>query len=65
VAKLLGSRNPGILGMLESLGMELPLNVVGLAVEFMPKVVGGEHINRRYLSPNVISLTLPRRANSS
>ena len=27
-----------ILGMLEHLGMELPLGVVGLAVEFVPKV---------------------------
>ena len=27
-----------ILGVLEYLGMELPLSVVGLAEEFMPKV---------------------------
>ena len=30
-----------ILGMLEHLGVELPLGVVGLAVEFAPKVCSG------------------------
>ena len=30
-----------ILGMLELLGVELPLGVVGLAVEFVPKICSG------------------------
>jgi hypothetical protein len=30
-----------ILGMLEHLGVELPLGIVGLAVEFAPKVCSG------------------------
>jgi hypothetical protein len=30
-----------ILGMLKSLGVELPLGVVGLAVELVPKVCSG------------------------
>jgi hypothetical protein len=30
-----------VLGMLERLGVELPLGVVGLAVEFEPKVCSG------------------------
>jgi hypothetical protein len=30
-----------ILGVLEHLGVELPLGVVGLAAEFMPKVSSG------------------------
>ena len=34
VTKFLGSCDPVILGMLECLGAELPLGVVGLAVEF-------------------------------
>ena len=33
---------PAILGLLESLGVELPLGVVGLTVEFMLKV-GSAH----------------------
>jgi hypothetical protein len=30
-----------ILGVLECLGVDLPLDVVGLAMEFMPKVCSG------------------------
>ena len=30
-----------ILGLLEHLGVDLPLGVVGLAVEFVPKVCSG------------------------
>ena len=30
-----------VLGVLECLGVELPLGVVGLAVEFVPKVCSG------------------------
>jgi hypothetical protein len=41
VTKLLGSCDPLILGVLERLGVELPLGVVGLAVEFAPKVCSG------------------------
>jgi hypothetical protein len=37
VTKLLGSCDSLILGMLECLGVELPLGVVGLAAEFAPK----------------------------
>ena len=37
MTKLLGSCQLLILGTLESLGVELPLGVVGLAVEFAPK----------------------------
>ena len=36
VAKLLGSWDPGILGVLECLGIELPLGVVGVALESTP-----------------------------
>ena len=38
MAMLLRSCDSVILGMFESLGVELPLGVVGLAVEFVPKV---------------------------
>jgi hypothetical protein len=38
---ILGFCNPNILGMLDHLGVELPLSVVGLAVEFKPKVCSG------------------------
>ena len=38
MTKLLGSWDPVVLGMLECLGVELPLGVVGLAAEFKPKV---------------------------
>jgi hypothetical protein len=41
VTKLLGSWEPGILGVLEHLGVELPLGFVGLAGEFEPKVCSG------------------------
>ena len=41
MTKLLGSWDPLILGVLELLGLELPLGVVGLAVEFVPKVCSG------------------------
>ena len=41
MTKLLGSWDPGILGVLEHLGVELPLGVVGLAAEFAPKVCSG------------------------
>ena len=37
MTKLLGSSDPLILGVLESLGVELPLGVVGLDIGFMPK----------------------------
>ena len=33
-----------VLGVLERLGVELPLGVVGLAVEFMPKVCSGHRL---------------------
>ena len=33
------SSSPLILGVLEHLGVELPLGVVGLAAEFVPKVL--------------------------
>ena len=38
MTKLLGSWDPGILGMLECLGVELPQGVVELAVEFTLKI---------------------------
>jgi hypothetical protein len=38
VTKILGFWDPGILAMLEHLGVELPLGVVELAMEFAPKV---------------------------
>jgi hypothetical protein len=41
VTKVLGSWDPLILGVLECLGVELPLVVVGLAAEFAPKVCLG------------------------
>jgi hypothetical protein len=41
VTKLLGSWDPLILDMLERLGVELPLGVVGLAMEFAPKICSG------------------------
>ena len=40
MSELLGSRD---LGVLECLGVELPLGVVGLAAEFVPKVCSGCH----------------------
>ena len=46
MTKLLGSWDPGIPGMLEYLGVELPLGVVGLAVEFAPKVCSGHWLRR-------------------
>jgi hypothetical protein len=39
--EILGFWDPVILGMLQHLGVELPLGVVGLAVEFAPKVCLG------------------------
>ena len=44
MTKLLGSWDPVVLGMLEHLGVELPLGVVGLAVEFVPKVCSGHQL---------------------
>ena len=41
MTKLQGSWDPLILGVLEHLGIELPVGVVGLAVEFVPKVCSG------------------------
>ena len=41
MTKFLGSWDGVILGVLEQLGMELPLGIVGLAVEFVPKVCSG------------------------
>jgi hypothetical protein len=41
VTMLLGSWDPLILGLLELPGVELPLGVVGLAAEFVPKVYAG------------------------
>jgi hypothetical protein len=41
VSKLLESCDPVILGVLERLGVELPVGVVGLAAEFTPKVCSG------------------------
>ena len=41
MTKLLGSWDPGILGVFECLGVDLPLGVVGLAAEFKPKVCSG------------------------
>ena len=41
MTKLLGSWDLMIQGMLECLGVELPLGVVGLAVEFASKVCSG------------------------
>jgi hypothetical protein len=38
---VLFTSDPMILGVLEHLGVELPLGVVGLAVEFVPKVCSG------------------------
>ena len=38
VTKLLGSWDPMALGVLEHLGVELPLGVMGLVTEFPPKV---------------------------
>ena len=37
----LGISDPMILGVLECLGVELPLGVVGLVAEFGPKVCSG------------------------
>jgi hypothetical protein len=44
VTQLLGSWDPGILGMLEHLGVKLLLAVVGLAGEFAPKVCSGHQL---------------------
>ena len=41
MTKVLGSWDPLILGVLECLGVELPLGVVGLAEELAPKVCSG------------------------
>ena len=41
VTKLLGSWDSVVLGVLEHLGVELLLSVVGLAVKFAPKVCSG------------------------
>jgi hypothetical protein len=46
VTNLLGSWDPLILGMLEHLGVELPLGVVGLAVEFRPRSAQGSSPDR-------------------
>jgi hypothetical protein len=43
VTKLLGSWDSLVLGMLESLGVELFLSVVGLAVELVPNVCSWHH----------------------
>ena len=44
MTQLLGSWDPGILGMLEHLGVKLLLAVVGLAGEFAPKVCSGHQL---------------------
>jgi hypothetical protein len=36
-----------ILGMLECLGVDLPVGVVGLAVEFEPKVCSGHRLRQK------------------
>ena len=41
MTKLLGSWDPLILDMLKLLGVEIPLGVVGLAVEFAHRVCSG------------------------
>ena len=41
MTKLLGSWDPVVLDVLELLEMELPLGVMGLTAEFMPKVCSG------------------------
>jgi hypothetical protein len=41
MTKLLGSCDSVILGVLEHLGVEFPLGVVGLAAELVPKVCSG------------------------
>ena len=41
MTKLLGSWDPMILGVLDCLGVELPLGVVGLTAEFVPIVCSG------------------------
>ena len=41
MSKLLGSWDPGILGVSEHLGVVLLLGIVGMAVEFAPKVCSG------------------------
>ena len=47
MTKLLGSWDPVQgLGVLECLGVELFLGVVGLAVEFAPKVCSGHWLRR-------------------
>jgi hypothetical protein len=40
----LESCEPVVLGMLEHLGVELPLGVVGLATKFVPKVCSGPKV---------------------
>ena len=44
MTKLLGSWDPVVLGMLERLGVELLLGVVGLAVAFTPVVCSGHRL---------------------
>ena len=41
MTKLLGSWDLVVLGVLEHLGVELPLSVVRLTVDFVPKVCSG------------------------
>ena len=42
-----------ILGVLECLGVELPLGVVGLAVEFVPKVCSEHRPRQEGMNHNV------------
>ena len=46
MTKLLGSWDPMILGVLEHLGVELPLGVVGLGAKLMPKVCSGYQLRQ-------------------
>ena len=41
MTKLLGFCDPVVLGVLEGLGAELPLEAVGLVAEFAPKINQG------------------------
>ena len=56
MTKLLGSWDPVVLDVLELLEMELPLGVMGLTAEFMPKVCsehqprGKEPVQTKFLS---------------
>ena len=45
--------DPMILGVLKRLGVELPLGVVGLAVEFVPKVCSGHWPRQEGMNHNV------------